>query len=518
MNRLIRLAAALAVAGSLLTPAAILAVDPTPTPSPSSSASPSASPTPSASPAATVPDSELPVPDTDLLESVPVSITGGRIGASLSPSALIFTDVDTKGGVVRVTNPTDQLLAISVRVRDYTIDASGTVAVDENGEPTTGVPNYQYSSADWYTFQYTDFLLPAGRLVNLPFTLDVPLSAAPGDHTAALVVVARKANLESTDPNVISVSVQTAFRFLLRLQHRVAGAQAEKPTVAVNALIDGSRRIDLIATVNNEGTTVLDYKPYNEGDPIPFFRIKAKNSGELIRTFDILKGFYVLPEGNRIISVSWRDEDLTEPTGSAAEIARLQADEKVAVDREQLGLIRSKLTLAEARAAYTAEIAKLDPVIADAVGSLRDQLLAWYTAEQEKLESPIPAAVLSGQVADLTTKIAAEKKLTASSLAPTADLVSAEVAATVALRRYADAAALPYTGDYVVEFVLPKRGEQEEVISTTEFRFVNADPTKTLADSAPFALIIVALLAGLLGLGGVSFVLRRRRASEVTAE
>jgi hypothetical protein len=135
------------------------------------------------------------------------------------------------------------------------------------------------------------------------------------------------------------------------------------------------------------------------------------------------------------------------------------------------------------------------------------------------MTDPIPTAVLAGKVTDLVNQIATEKKFAASALAPAADLVAAEVAATVALRRYADTAALPYTGDYVVEFVLPKRGEQEEIITTAEFSFVNADPSKTLADSAPILLILVAVGAGRLGLGGATlFIRRRRQPDEISAE
>jgi hypothetical protein len=511
VKRLSRLVATLALIGSLLVPTAILAVDPSPSPVPS--------PSPSTAPAAPVPDSELPVPDTDLLESIPVTITGGQFGASLSPAALIFTDIDTKGGIVRISNPSDQLLTVSVRVRDYTIDASGTVTVDENGEPTVGIPNYQYASAAWYTFQYTDFLLPAGRRLNLPFVISAPLSAAPGDHIAALVVLARRARLTDEETGGISVSARTGFRFLLRLQHRIAGAESATPTVAVTAAVDGSRRIDFIATVNNEGTTVLDYKPYVEGDPTPFFRVTAKNSGELIRIFDLPKGFYVLPEGNRVLSISWRAEDLTEPTGSAAEVARLKADETTAQDREQLSLIRAKRELAEARLAYNNALTKLEVATADAVGSLRAQLLDWYTTEQADREEEVSPAVLAAKLTDLITATSGASKLPVSTLAPLAALAGSEVAATVALRRYADTVALPYTGDYTVEFVLPKRGDQEELVLSADFSFVNADPAKTLADSAPIALILVAVAAALLGLGGIAFLRRRNRGEdEVSAE
>lgn len=509
MNRLFRLSAVLALVASFVLPMGALAVDPSPSPSPSPSESPTA--------ATTVTDAELPVPDADLLESIPVTLTGGRIGSSLSPAALIFTDVDTKGGVVRITNPTDRLLVISVRVRDYTVDANGVVAVDENGEPTTGVPNYQYSSGDWYTFAYTDFLLPAGRQINLPFTLAVPAAAAPGDHTAALVVTARAARMD-VKPGEVGITISSQFRFLLRLQHRVAGAQSAAPSVKVNALVDGSNRIDLVATVDNEGTTVLDYKPYVENDPIPFFRIKAKNSGELIRTFDVVKGFYVLPEGNRIISVSWRAEDVTEPTGSAAEIARLKADEKIATDREQLGLIRAKIELAEARAAYAAATAKLEPVVVDVVAALRDEMATWYATQDATLSTPVPAAVVQAKLDEVVAATAQSSKLAVSVLTPLATLAAADAIKAAFLQMYADTAALPYTGDYIVEFVLPKKGGLEEIVTSAEFSFVNADPTKTLADSAPFALILIALLAGGCGLVIAMSVLRRRRSEDISAE
>jgi hypothetical protein len=522
VNRLLRLAAAAALAATLIVPGAAFAVDPTPTPLPS----PSATPAPSAAP---VSDANLPVPEADLMESIRVEYTSGRLGASISPSSLIFTDVDGKGGIVRILNPSDQLLAVKVYARDYTIDANGEVAVDENGEPTTGIPNYQYASADWYTFSYTgdftdakpgaiEFLLPAGRALNLPFQVEVPPAAAPGDHTAAFIAMIRKADLESSSEQ-INIGYTSVFRFLVRLQHRVAGAEAKEPTVKVSTIIEQSRRIDLIATVDNEGTTVLDYKPYKEDDPRPVFRVKRADNGELVREFSVVKGFYVLPEGNRIVTVSWRDADLTEPTGSAAEIARLEADSKTATDRDELAIINSKLLLAKKRSDYNTALAALDPALADAVGAVRAALATWYDEQRAGFENAVPLAAVQAEASRLAAEAAQQGKFAVSAIAPAVALAADDVQLAGELRVVADSAALPLTGDYVVEFVLPKRGGIDEVIASTTFSFQNADPTKTLPSaSAPLLLVAVALAAGLAGVVGVLAFARRRRSDEISAE
>lgn len=515
MNRFLRLALAALLVTAF--PATTLAVDPSPTPSPT--------PAPVAGS-----DANLPVPEADLMESIPVTLTGGRIGASVSPAGVIFTDVDGKGGIVRITNPSDQLLAVRIYARDYTIDASGEVAVDENGEPTTGIPNYQYASADWYTFSYTgdftdakpgtiEFLLPAGRSLNLPFQVKVPGVAAPGDHTAAFIAIVRKADLDERPDGELSVGYTSTFRFLVRLQHRVAGAEALPPTVKVNTLIDDGRRIDFVATVDNEGTTVLDYKPYKDSDPLPVFRIKRADNGEIVREFSVLKGFYVLPEGNRIISASWRDADLTEPTGSAAEIARLEEDAKIAEDRDQLLLITAKIDLAKARADYNESLGALDESLLDALGEIRASLATWYETERAKGDDPLPTAVVDAKANDLANEIAQQRGIAPSAIAEAARLAGADVRYAVELRLVADLAALPLTGDYIVEFVLPKRGGIDEIVASTPFSFRNTDPTKTLPSaSSPLLLVAVAIGAGLLGVGGVLVVLRRRRERELSAE
>jgi hypothetical protein len=494
---------ALLLLGTLLASSAApaLAVDPTPSPSP-------------------VTEENLPVPDADLLERIPVTITGGRIGATMSPAALIFTDVDGRGGTVRVGNPSDQLLRIRIQVRDYTIDAEGNVAVDANGEPTVGTPNYQYASASWYNFApYEEFLLPAGRIATIPFTIDVPTAASPGDHTAALIVLARRADTESPEvaPGEIGIGVYSQYRFLVRLQHRVAGAEALPPTVKVVTDVDGSRRIDLVATIDNNGTTVLDYKPYRESDPVPVFRITAKNSGELIREFKVLRGFYVLPEGNRILSVTWRDEQVVTLTGSDAEIARLKADEKNTESREELGMIRSQLRVAETRKALNAALVEIDESLAGALDEVKTAIGAWYATQRETAELELADVLVATELERLVADAAERAQLSISDLAPLAALAAAEQVATVELQIFADTAALPPTGDYVVELVLPKRGDVEQVIARGEFSFVNADPTKRLSDSSPLLLVVIGLGAGLTVLGGV-VLLRRRREQELNAE
>lgn len=497
MNRLIRLLAAAAIALSAVAPVA--------------AASPSPAP---------LEDSQLPIPPSEMLETTPITVIGGRIGASVVPSSLIFTNVDDTGGIVKIGNPSDQLIRISIAARDYTIDAAGEVAIDSEGLPTLGNPAYQYTSADWYKFSYTEFLLPAGRIVKLPFELVVPPSALPGDHTAALIVLARRADIGSGSTGSGGASAVSQYRFLVRLQHRVAGAQLIAPRVSVRAEVDGSNRIDFVATVDNLGTTVLDYKPYKEGDPVPVFRIRPAAGGDVLREFALPKGFYILPEANRIIPVTWRDENVTEPVGTAEEVAKLEEAEQTAVDLEQLAAIRSQLRVARARLALTTTVADLGEAEAAAIAQVTQLAEAWYATARADAGGPLSDSAISAKGGELAASVAAELGLNAMLLGGPAALAAEERAATFELYATADIAALPPTGDYVVEFVLPKRaGGADEIIVSAPFSFVNADPNKVLLSAtAPWLLFVVAGGVGAAALYFLLVVRPKRRGEDLEAE
>ena len=497
MTRLIRLLAAAAIMFSAVAP--VTAASPSPAP---------------------LEDSQLPIPPAEMLETTPITVIGGRIGASVVPSSLIFTNVDDTGGIVKIGNPSDQLIRISVATRDYTIDAAGEVAVDSEGLPTLGNPAYQYTSADWYKFSYTEFLLPAGRIVKLPFSLAVPPSALPGDHTAALIVLARRADISSGSAGSGGASAVSQYRFLVRMQHRVAGAQFIAPRVSVRAEVDGSSRIDFIATIDNLGTTVLDYKPYKESDPVPTFRIRPAAGGDVLREFALPKGFYILPEANRILPVSWRDENVVEPVGTAEEVAKLQEAEQTAADLEQLAAIRSQLRVARARLALATTVADLGEAEAAAIAQVTELAEAWYATARAEADGPLSDSAISAKGGDLAASVAAELGLNVMLLGGPAALAAEERAATFELYATADRAALPPTGDYIVEFVLPKRtGGADEIIVSAPFSFVNADPNKILLSStAPWLLFIVAGGVGAAVLYFLLVVRPKRRGEDLEAE
>lgn len=277
---------------TFVVPATALAVDPTASPAPS--ATPTVAPTVAPTPAAS-------------LRTVPITVAPGQLGGFLAPVPLIFTGPSDTGGTFRIDNPSTIEEHFMVQIADYTIDAAGNVARDNQGNPTTDVPGYAYASAKWYSFPVSDFVLPPGTGRDLHFDLNVPPDALPGDHIAALVVSFQAVGKTGPEGSG-GVGLVTTGKILTRMQHRVAGAVPGAPDISLRATSDPGG-IHFLASVNNTGNTVLDYKTGKADDPLPNFIVYAsEDNNNPIKTIPVDGGFYVLPEGNRIVTSDWTED------------------------------------------------------------------------------------------------------------------------------------------------------------------------------------------------------------------
>lgn len=117
-----------------------------------------------------------------------------------------------------VVNTGVQPLTLSVATADGFTTSSGALDLLPLAEPSTGVGAWAQSSVDEVTIEPKE-------LVEIPFVLQVPADATPGDHTGGIVTV-----LESVADRNLSVE----HRLGTRIHVRVAGAQTVQ-TVVENA-------------------------------------------------------------------------------------------------------------------------------------------------------------------------------------------------------------------------------------------------------------------------------------------
>jgi len=260
---------------------------------------PSTSPEPGASEPA---ESEAPSPsDQESLRPVPITSPEGQIGMTISPVTIETEPIDD-GGQVRIDNTSALEEEFSLSVGDYIIDAEGNVQ--------TAPDNYRYSAAGWYNFDITRFVLPPGTSRTIPFTLDVPVDATPGDHVALLYVTttatdAAIAELQEEQQNngegqgiVVRGSAQAA----VRLVHRVPGERNSRLTAEVQTPGFSLGDVELSALINNEGNTVANLS----GDFGPRFELtnKLPLGGD---TSLFGNPMFMFPESERFTAAAWRD-------------------------------------------------------------------------------------------------------------------------------------------------------------------------------------------------------------------
>jgi len=271
----------------------VLAQDPTDTPSPEASEQPSESPSAS-------PDSAAPS-----LRPVPITAQPGQIGMTISPVSIETEPIDS-GGQVRIDNTSELEENFTLRVGDYIIDAEGNAQVAPD--------NYRYSAAGWYNFEITDFVLPPGTSRTIPFSLDVPTDATPGDHVALLYITTTatdaalaelQAQAEQAGEGEQGIVVRGSAQAAVRLVHRVPGERNSRLTAEVQSPGFSLGDVELSALISNEGNTVANLA----GDFAP--RFELTNKIPLGGDADLVGNpMFMFPESERFTAAVWRDTPL----------------------------------------------------------------------------------------------------------------------------------------------------------------------------------------------------------------
>jgi hypothetical protein len=217
-----------------------------PVPHPSGTGAPT--PAPSTNPA---PNPAVGAPGTISWSAQPSS-SGGPDGRKA------FTYNDLKPGIaihdyVGVTNFSSVPVTFSLYAADAFNTANGSLDLLAADEKSKDV-------GSWITFPKTSLTIQPGERVNEPFTITIPSTASPGDHTGGVIA---STLLPATNTQGTKVNVER--RLAVPLYLRVAGAL--HPGLAIesvstryhgtyNPFGDGS--VDVTYTVHNTGNERLD--------------------------------------------------------------------------------------------------------------------------------------------------------------------------------------------------------------------------------------------------------------------
>ncbi|WP_026422061.1 WxL protein peptidoglycan domain-containing protein [Actinokineospora inagensis] len=144
-----------------------------------------------------------------------------------------------------VSNHEQRALTFAVYAADAFTTASGQLDLRPAGEPSTG-------AGAWVRFDATTVTVPSGQTVSVPFTVEVPGDATPGDHSAGVVTSLR---VESGS----GISVDR--RLGARMHLRVAGTLT--PSVEIRGL---SVNYDGTANPVGKGSTSVSYTVVNTGN------------------------------------------------------------------------------------------------------------------------------------------------------------------------------------------------------------------------------------------------------------
>lgn len=139
--------------------------------------------------------------------------------------------------------------------RVYAADASTT----DDGAFTVAAGDVEPEGVgSWVTLEQELVTIPAGQQVTIPFTVDIPAGATPGDHAAGLVAsVYESRTPDPTQP------VEVEFRTGTRMYIRVTGEARSSLTIgSVRVSYDAGRDLfggvaDVTFRLLNQGTTRL---------------------------------------------------------------------------------------------------------------------------------------------------------------------------------------------------------------------------------------------------------------------
>lgn len=168
-----------------------------------------------------------------------IALAPSRLELKLKPggSQTVVVSVISSG---TATTPVRLLASLG----DWQMDAKGDVQFSKPGS----LPN---SAADWIIYSPVELSVKGGESYPIRVTIDVPADAAPGDHTAAMFVEERPAEIK-THQNVKQITFH--FRLAALIYVMVEPLTQKGALVALDAAVtDGQLRIT--PTLKNEGNS-----------------------------------------------------------------------------------------------------------------------------------------------------------------------------------------------------------------------------------------------------------------------
>jgi hypothetical protein len=185
---------------------------------------------------------------------------------------------------VKVSNPSQEELAIKVRVEDFTAKGEeGQVALTEGG---------QYSITNWVTFTPSEFSLKPGQMQEVDATINVPLGSGGGRY-GSLVFSATGVAAKIAKGEQAIVAQEVASLFLVN----VNGPKIEKLTLdtfsAPKFLEFGP--VPFTVSYTNSGNVHL--KPQGIINVVDTFGKKAAGV--------VVGGFNVFPGAKRTVNPTW---------------------------------------------------------------------------------------------------------------------------------------------------------------------------------------------------------------------
>lgn len=220
---------------------------------------------PSAPPQSNTPPSASPSPSPSTQAPNPAVGAPGTISWAVQPSGAngpdprsTFTYTNLKPGValhdfVGVTNFSSVPVTFSLRSADAYTNANG----DFDLRPADEKPK---DIGSWVTFTKDSITLQPNERVNEPFTVTVPATATPGDHSGGVIA---STLVTATNPQGLKVNVDR--RLAVPLFLRVAGPLS--PGLAIESVSTryhgtynpiGGGSIDVTYTVHNTGNERLN--------------------------------------------------------------------------------------------------------------------------------------------------------------------------------------------------------------------------------------------------------------------
>jgi hypothetical protein len=165
-----------------------------------------------------------------------------------------------KDGLV-VDNRGTTSLDLAVYAADGYTTKTGQLDLAAAGASQRGVGAWVHADRDRVTVR-------PGQKVEIPFTLDVPADAAPGDHVGGIV----------TSLTEVGSAGEVDHRLALRISLRVSGAR--RPQLSVEHV-----NLDYAGTANpfGKGDAVLSYTIHNTGNSVTAARSEASVSGPFDR-------------------------------------------------------------------------------------------------------------------------------------------------------------------------------------------------------------------------------------------